>query len=331
MPSYHKLLFVVLFLGSCKPTRSEAIGGTDTLILFCDSTLSPIITASLHKTWFMPRAETAFDVQHQTMDQFTVYRHFRYLLFAGSLDAHDAVSKWIRSTLSPDDEKAVREGQLWILEKESPWAQGQMIWVLCTPDYETMVRRCATEGIMLHRRLEEKRREQETVMMQHDYFDAMPVQSADADTFYLYDGFSQQPAPMSKTFFWYRSTERFQEWILFSTFTGDSVNISTSLGRHTQKLLNALPDSLKYRDDFITSDTLYTTSGPLLRMCTVWTTKNRTNTFGGPLWLYVSLTPTNKPKKIGVAMAFGPQNERKHPAMRRLENLIIYNLTRSYE
>ncbi|HNF87046.1 MAG TPA: hypothetical protein PLC94_10550, partial [bacterium] len=132
-------------------------------------------------------------------------------------------------------------------------------------------------------------------------------------------------------FFWYRSTERFQEWILFSTFTGDSVNISTSLGRHTQKLLNALPDSLKYRDDFITSDTLYTTSGPLLRMCTVWTTKNRTNTFGGPLWLYVSLTPTNKPKKIGVAMAFGPQNERKHPAMRRLENLIIYNLTRSYE
>lgn len=144
------LLFIgiatLIGMSDCS-TKRGAVGEETDVMVVADSTifagLQAELAAAIEQTRLTPQPEKQFTIKYLDpldLSRATV-RH--YIIMIGLLNSSDKTSKQVYSMLSEPLLQQVRTGESFVFQKQSPWAEEQLLLVLVGQDLETLRQKIA--------------------------------------------------------------------------------------------------------------------------------------------------------------------------------------------
>lgn len=121
-------------LAGCESRKAGAIGGNEQIIVFADSSqwyiCLPAMLSTFERTFRVPQPEQEFYIQLVPLSVFESYKHYKNIVFLGSLESQEPVALTVQGMLGSDVRPGVESGKYFLFVRDDEWSRGQKIMIL---------------------------------------------------------------------------------------------------------------------------------------------------------------------------------------------------------
>lgn len=155
-----KSMLCLLLLCGCGEHLPESLGPARKLIVLADpadwTTLEDPLREIFETVIYTPQAERVYEIERGDVNFFEAHKHVqrKSLMVIAPLNADHPTAQFVKDILSPDVQRAIREGRASASWKKDVWAKDQTLYVVSGKDLETTVENLYMESDRLYRTLE---------------------------------------------------------------------------------------------------------------------------------------------------------------------------------